>query len=72
MYILKAGIVSYLSNENEFNVTKIVKGIGNATTFSYHDAIRESNLYFQLSGVKTEIVKHGYESSFASNYKSEY
>ena len=72
MYILKTESGKYLSNENEFHVTKIVSEIEKATTFSYHDAIHESNIYFQLSGIKTELVKHGYEHSFTHNYQSEY
>ena len=72
MYILKTESGKYLSNENEFHVTKLVSEIEKATTFSRNDAIRESNIYFQLSGIKTELIKHGYKSSFTANYQSEY
>lgn len=72
MYILKTESGNYLNNENEFGVTKVVKEIEKATTFSYHDAIRESNLYFQLSDIKTALVKRGYENTFTANYQSEY
>lgn len=72
MYILKTESGNYLNNENEFGVTKVVKEIEKATTFSYHDAIIESNLYFQISDVKTILVKRILEFTFQPNYQSEY
>lgn len=72
MYILKTESGNYLSNENKHNHTIIVSEIDKATEFSYHDAIRESNIYYQLSNIKTSLVKHGYQSTFTKNYKSEY
>jgi len=69
---LKSENGKYLSNENEFNVTKFVTEYEKATTFSYWDAVSASNLNFQLSGVKTEVVKHRYESTFTPNYQSTY
>lgn len=72
MYILKTESGFFLNNENEFGVTKSVKEIENATIFNYHDAVRESNLYFQISDIKTQLIKYGYQSSFTPNYQSEY
>ena len=72
MYILKTEDGFYLSNENLFNHTRLVSEIDGATVFSYNDAVNMSNIYYQLSGVKTTLVKQGYESNYTKNYKSEY
>ncbi len=56
-YILKTESGFYLSNNNDFNVTKSVQDINIATRFNYKDAISMSNLHRQISDVKTDIIK---------------
>ena len=56
-YILKTENGYFLSNNNEFNVTKQVSDIKMATIFNYNDAISFSNLHYQISNVKTNLIK---------------
>ena len=56
-YILKTESGYFLSNKNEFNVTKEVSDIKMATIFNYNDAISFSNLHYQISNVKTNLIK---------------
>jgi hypothetical protein len=55
-YILQTESGFFISNNNEFNVTKQVSDIKLATKFNYNDAVSFSNIHYQVSNVKTKLI----------------
>jgi hypothetical protein len=56
-YILETESGLFLSNNNEWNHTKKVSDIKEATKFNYNDAVSFSNLHYQISDVKTKLLE---------------
>lgn len=56
-YILETESGFFLSNNNEFNHTRTVSDIKESTKFNYNDAVFYSNLHYQVSNVKTNLLE---------------
>lgn len=56
-YILETESGFFLSNNNEWNHTKNVSDIKEATKFNYNDASYFSSLHYQISNVKTSLLE---------------
>ena len=56
-YILETESGFFLSNNNKWNHTKSVSDIKDATKFNYNDAVSLSNLHYQVSNVKTNLLE---------------
>jgi len=56
-YILETERGFFLSNNNEWNHTKSVSDIKEATKLNYNDAVSFSNLHYQISNVKTNLLE---------------
>ena len=56
-YIIETESGFFLSKNNEGNHTKSVSDIKEATKFNYNDAVSFSNLHYQISNVKTNLLE---------------
>lgn len=56
-YILETESGFFLSNNNEWDHTKSVSDIKEATKMNYNDAVSFSNLHYQISNVKTKLLE---------------
>ncbi len=56
-YILETESGFFLSENNKWNHTKHVSDIKEASKYNYNDAISYSNLWYQISGEKTNLLE---------------
>ena len=56
-YILETESGFFLSKNNEWNHTKSVSDIKEATKFNYNDAVSFSVSHYQISNVKTNLLE---------------
>ena len=57
MYILQTESGYFVSENNKWNHTKNVSDIKEASKYNYNDAVSFSNLYYQISKVKTNLIE---------------